>query len=126
MTLVNQLHQRSASSYKNQKNKSKTNQTSEYAGGFGISPSIDDNRFTAISTSQPRQFDDDQKIVEYDIQSDPNLTLQEKIFCQLLLEDLETTENHYCADCCMPFTTQKKKPWQTNLGYRVLDLSVFE
>lgn len=48
MTLVNQLHQRSASAYKN---KSKTNQTSEYAGGFGISPSIDDNRFTALSSS---------------------------------------------------------------------------
>ena len=48
MTLVNQLHQRSASAYKN---KNKTNQTSEYAGGFGISPSIDDNRFTALSSS---------------------------------------------------------------------------
>lgn len=123
MTLVNQLHQRSAS----YKNKSKANQTPEYAGGFGISPSIDDNRFTTLTSSQPRQFDDDaQNLIEYDIENDPNLTLQEKIFCQLLLEDLETTENHYCADCCMVFSTQKKKPWQSNLGYRVLDLSVFE
>ena len=64
---------------------------------FGISPSIEDHRQIHKIYSQPQFTEDvedvDRLRVEYDIENDPNLSIQEKIFCQLLLEDLEATEN---------------------------------
>ena len=97
---------------------------SQEFSGFGISPSIDDQQqhhhhryHSALSSTQPNNnnhYYDEQNMIEFDLQSDPNLTLQEKIFCQLLLEDLQNTENDMCVDCCVLFNTSKKKAFNTS------------
>lgn len=58
-----------------------TKDLSQDLQAFNPSPSIDDSRFNSMQGSQPRRYFDEQNMIEYDLQSDPNLTLQEKIFC---------------------------------------------